>query len=401
MKHNTILRYNSARLFVASRTVPDMILPVSLITDIEFGFSIQRNEVKSVGFEEILKPVISNQRPFLSFSYFLSDVDNEKLFRMPVTAEAALLDKIPLFSNMDQFDMFFMSNELGEDFKHFNEDDISTCFFTGASLVSYNFTILKSGLIKVSVTFEADNVLYKKWKDISEYKYIEYDREDIHATNRNVFQINDGIQDVNLGVGGFETQGAIQTFSFSASLPKKILYDFGQLKHRREVQFPVKASINMTALVSEQIEGDLQSILCDDKRTDIIISNSRKLCDRNYIDDKSGFGFFGAELVSQKYSLSVNKGDYFTSNLTFNLDIPRDFREGGTGAFLSQHITREGDIFSGEDTFTDTSGRRRSKPGGAGSVLDIVLEDGSGGKVLLEVAHDMFDQLRDLQDEID
>ena len=40
--------------------------------------------------------------------------------------------------------------------------------------------------------------------------------------------------------------------------------------------------------------------------------------------------------------------------------------------------------------------RDRSKTG-TGNVQDILLEDGSGGKLLLEVAKDMIEQLRDLQ----
>ena len=90
MGENSILRYNSARLFGQSRTAEETIKPISLVTDFNFGFNLNRELVKSIGYSEIIRPVVSNQRPYFSFSYFLSDVDNEKLFRMPVTADEAV-----------------------------------------------------------------------------------------------------------------------------------------------------------------------------------------------------------------------------------------------------------------------------------------------------------------------
>ena len=150
MKGNDILRYNSARLFAASRTVPDQIQAISLIQEFSFGFSVQREEIKSIGYEEILKPVVSNQRPYLNFSYFLSDVDNEKLFRMPVTSEAALLDKIPLFTGLESFDLFFLSNTEGQDFKDFaSEGELSACAFIIANLRVYRIIVSEIMIEKI------------------------------------------------------------------------------------------------------------------------------------------------------------------------------------------------------------------------------------------------------------
>ena len=397
MKGNDILRYNSARLFAASRTVPDQIKAISLIQDFNFGFKLEREEIKSIGYEEILKPVISNQRPYLSFSYFLSDVDNEKLFRMPVTSEAAIQDQIPLFTGLESFDLFFLSNSEGRDFKDFTpEGELSACAFINANLSSYSFEVLTSGLIKVNVSFEAEDVLYDTFENISDYSYLDYDREDLQITNRNIFQINNGEKEINLGIGGYETQGRIQSFSFSADISRKVLYDFGQHSHQREIIFPVQASISLDAFVSKQISGRLKNIICEDNSTDFLISNSRATCENPKIeDDKSGMAFIGSRLISQQYETSVSRGDYLTTSLNFSLDIPRVFT-GKAGAFISQHITQNGGVVTTEDTESDGVGGRRSKTG-TGNVLDILLEDGSGGKLLMEVAKDMIKQLRDLQ----
>lgn len=386
MKGNAILRYNSARLFAQSRTEAGQINPVSLVQDFEFGFDLSREEVKSIGYEQILKPIVSNQRPVFSFSYFLSDVDNEKLFRMPVTAEAAILDKIPLFTGLEPFDFFFLSNPDTQDFKDYNEDDLSACVFVNSALTEYNFELLNSGVIKISVAFEAENVLFKKFKNIHNYEVVEYDREDLLMTNRNIFQINNGLDEINLATGGFSTQNRVSSFNFSASLDRKILYDFGQYSHNREIIYPVRSNIAIQAFVSDQISGRLDNIICNDSGTDFLLSSSRASCeDPDYLDDKNGLAIIGAKLKSQNYTLSVEKGNYLVTNLNFELDIPRDFN--GTGAFLSQHITKVGDVIVSE-----------AGSGAPDPFESVILEDESGGRILMEVALDMFDQLRDLQD---
>ncbi len=210
-------------------------------------------------------------------------------------------------------------------------------------------------------------------------------------TNRNIFQINDGSDEINLATGGFSTQDRVSSFNFSASLDRKILYDFGQYSHNREIMYPVRSNIAIQAFVSDQISGRLDNIICNDSNTDFLLSSSRATCDDpNYHDDKNGLAIIGAKLKSQKYALSVAKGDYLTTNLNFELDIPRDFN--GAGAFLSQHITKIGDVVVSE---AGSTGRRAGR---LDPFESIILEDESGGRVLMEVALDMFDQLRDLQD---
>ena len=360
--------------------MPGQINPISLVQDFEFGFDLSREEVKSIGYDQILKPIVSNQRPVFSFSYYLSDIDNEKLFRMPVTAEAAILDKIPLFTGLEPFDFFFLSNPETQDFKDYNESDLSACVFINSSLNTYEFNLERSGIIKVSVSFEAENVLFKKFNSIKNYEVLEYDREDLNITNRNIFQINNGVDEINLNTGGFSTQERVNAFNFSASIGRKILYDFGQYAHKKEIIYPVRSNVSIQAFVSEQISGRLDNIICDDRSTDFILSNSRATCeDPNLQDDKSGLAIIGAKLKSQNYSLSVSKGDYLITNLNFEIDVPKTFN--GTGIFLTQHITQSGAVIVSE----------------GGQFKSVILEDGSGGRILTEVALDMFQQLRELQ----
>lgn len=401
---SAIIRYNSARLFAESRTQPGQLTAVSLVTDFSFGFNVEAQEVKSLGYGEVLRPIISNQRPVFSFSYFLSDVDNEKLFRMPVTSEQALLDKIPLFTGIEPFDMFFLTEESGGDLDSSGTDKISTCAFVNSILKNYSFRILSTGYIKVSVTFEADNVIFKKFKDIYqpdilghgdplENMILDYDVEDIKATNQPRILINDGSHEVSLDTGGYGISDRLTNFEFSANLEHKILHDFGQFHHKRLIKFPVKAKINLSAFIGKMLHGELDNIICGRRTTDFLIANSVVDCDK-YFDDKSGMLFKGAKLNNQQYQVSVSKGGYLTTDMGFDLDISKTY-----GAWISQHVSTENSVFVGEDTEYDPKTRRR-RVKSENSLLNIVLEDGSGGKILSEVALEMFSSLRNFSDSL-
>lgn len=390
MGENAILRYNSARLFAQSRTAPETINPISLVTNFEFGFNVSRETVKSVGYSEILRPIVSNQRPYFSFSYFLSDMDNEKLFRMPVTSEQALQDFIPIFTGLETMDFFFLSAESGGDMPHTADDaysrsdELSACVFTGAFLSSYSMEILGSGLIKINTSWDAENVSFKNFLDISDdgYKFVDYDREDLEPTDRQIFQLNDGVEDINLGVGGFETQGRMQNFNFSANIPTKTLYDFGQYSHKKDIKFPIESSISITAFVSKQMRGSLDNIICSDKGVDFLFSNFRgKSCEDDLVrDDKSGFLFKDARIKSQRYSLNAERGNYFTADLDFTIYITKE-----KGVYFSQHKTKAGATIAPEDTQI---------------VNRIILESPEGGGILEEVAIEMIRNLRKLKDQV-
>lgn len=383
MVNNSILRYNSARLFGQSRTAGETINPITLVTDFQFGFNINRETIKSVGYSEILRPVVANQRPYFSFSYYLSDVDNEKLFRMPVTADEAIHEKLPIFTGLETMDFFFLSSESGQDFVDIKQDELSACVFTGAFLTSYSMEILTSGVIKINVSWEADNVKFQKFKNVSGYKFIDYDVEDLSMTTQSDFELNDGVEDINLDVGGFGVQGGLQSFNFSADIPTKTLYDFGQYSHKKDIKFPVEGRISAKAFVRSQMEGRLDNILCSDRGVDFLFSNYRQDCKNpQYKNYKSGFLFKNAQILSQKYSLNTNRGNYFVADLEFIIYITKE-----KGVYISKHITPEtGGTFQGEDGH---------------EILNLILEvEGGGGGILSEVAGDMINSLRDLRNKV-
>lgn len=378
-----LIRYNSARLFAKSRTAPGTINPISLITDVEFGFNVDRSRIKSVGYRFVQDNLNQAPRPFIRFSYYLSDVDNEKLFRMPVTSEESVQDGKPMFSHMEGFDLFFATVPNASDFtkntqENFDDDVIEMCAFSNAILESYNMSVTKGGVIKINTEFSADDLIFKTFKNLEKYNILDFDNEDLDITNENTLIINpDDDSEINLGFGGFEVRDMVTSFEYSAPLDYKILYDFGQPLHQRKLVFPINASIRMDAIVGRNIHGQISDLLCNDRETAFAVTNQRVDCadgTRGPNSQKSGLLLKGAKLISQNYNLTTSRGDLFTTSMTFDLEITRNY-----GAWMSQHIAQVDQVFEAESP----------------DILNLLLEF-PGGEIgiLSEAALDMLGTLK-------
>ena len=164
-----LLKYNSAKLFVQNDNNAEA---VSLVTDFSFNFNIKRQEIRSVGHEEILRPVVSAPEVSFSFSYMLAECENEKLFNIKFKNNDSVQQKMPMFFDLKPINLFFISTESGVsdlnekyiyNIKNQDKDKLSGCFFLDCYLAQYSFSILKGG-IKVNVSFVADKVHYQQFK---------------------------------------------------------------------------------------------------------------------------------------------------------------------------------------------------------------------------------------------
>lgn len=91
-----LLKYNSAKLFIQNE---DKIEPVSLVTEFSFSFNVERQEIRSVGYEEVIRPITSAPAVNISFSYMLAECENEKLFNIKFKNEDSVGKKMPMFSD--------------------------------------------------------------------------------------------------------------------------------------------------------------------------------------------------------------------------------------------------------------------------------------------------------------
>jgi len=377
---SSVLRYGSARLFSSVVDSPAVLRSLTLVNDVQFGFSASRKEIKSIGLNKIISRQISPPSPTISFSYYLSDLDNERLFRLPVTSNEAIDLGKPLFSDIGPIDLALAMEENSRDFIGLNASDhldTSVAVITNAYITSYSFELNSTGIINVRVSFQGDDILFKFFKNLSKYSFLESDSEDNLMTNQNSFIINDGEEELTEGIGGGHINSKVNNFSFDADIPYKILSDFGQMYHQKKVDHPFDTSISISAVVDSFFQGRLSSIFCQDKKNDFIISNKRKICNENDFNEKSGMLFKGAQLVSQTYSQGID--GFLVANLNFSLKTNRE-----CGIYFTQHIPA-GELLAHEDDQ---------------NFKNILLEEAdelTGGRVIMEVIKDMIDALKEFR----
>lgn len=377
---SSVLRYGSARLFSSVVDSPTVLRSLTLVNNVSFGFNTNRKEVKSLGGRRIVSRQISPTSPTVTFSYYLSDLDNERLFTLPVTSHEALSLERPLFRDIGSIDLAFAMDENSKDFiglTNTDHQDTSIAVITNAYLTSYSFEINSQGIINATVSFQGDDILFKFFKNLSKYSFLESDSEDNLMTNDNKFIVNDGLEEVTEGIGGGNIISKINRFNFSADIPYRVLNDFGQMFHAKKVDYPFDVQISVSAFVDSFFEGKLSNIFCGDKKNDFIISNRRKICNEQASDEKSGMLFKGAQLVSQTYSQGI--GSFLNAELTFNLKTNRH-----CGVYFTQHV-QTNEVLVNEDNI---------------NFDHILLEDSTGpanAKIILEAIEEMFDSLKDFR----
>lgn len=375
----SLIKYNAAQLFVKSESDQE-IKPVSLVTDFNFSFQIQREYIGSVGFEEKMLPVVKTPVPTFSFSYFISDFDNETLFGFITRNEDSVQEKKALFSNFRNLDVFFLSEESGiSDMNKINKDDLTACFFTEASLVSYNIEVLKAG-IKASVVFVAQNISFQRFKSLTGDLNISLDEESkITTINNVIINPNQGPKDsqINKFIGGFELD-FFQEAQISLNLPYKQLFDFGQVYHKRVLRYPIEGQINISAIINKNIYGDILDIFKNDKKNSIVIYNGRKGCsDENQLienDGRGGILIKGAVLNKQDVSLSNQNRGFLKANISLDFEIYENY-----GMWMSKHIPI-GATFITEDVLE----------------FDFILEGSGEVEVLSESALVIFNTMKQL-----
>jgi len=373
-----VLRYGSARLFASVANSPGVLRSLNLVNNISFGFNINRQRVKSMGYSKVLSKAISPASPSVTFSYFLSDLDNERLFGLPVTSHEVIDLKNPVFKEAIPFDLAFALEENNKDFKRLStpdHQDVSICLITNAYITSYSFEVNEKGIINANVSFTGDDILFKIFKNLSGYSVLEEDSEDNLMTSQNEFVINDGTEELTSNIGGGNLISKVKDFSFSANIPHKELIDFGQYFNKKKIDHPFETSISVSAYVDSFFEGKLSNVFCGDKTNDFILSNKRVECDGK-INEKSGMLFKGAQLLSQSYTIGTS--GYLLANLDFSLTTNRS-----CGIYFTQHV-QTGEVLVGENT----------------SAIDhILLEDSSTGaaKIIIETIKDMVDSIKEFR----
>lgn len=337
-----LLKYNSAKLFVQNDNNAEA---VSLVTDFSFNFNIKRQEIRSVGHEEILRPVVSAPEVSFSFSYMLAECENEKLFNIKFKNNDSVQQKMPMFFDLKPINLFFISTESGVsdlnekyiyNIKNQDKDKLSGCFFLDCYLAQYSFSILKGG-IKVNVSFVADKVHYQQFKVLDSLDF------DFSLEQKNVYHLNnlivnpDDESEINESTGGYKINDFVSTFNFSTPINYKKLYDFGQLYHKKSMLFPFKASITLSSFAKDVIDGGLENIFQKDEACDFLIYNEIRDCENPFNKDKNsgkvGILIKDALIDSESFKLTSSRGNFYAGEYNFSLNITKNY-----GIWMAKHV---------------------------------------------------------------
>ena len=330
---SNVLRYGSARLLASDADYPNSLRALSLVRNVDFGFSISRQAVKSVGFGNVENHIVTPPLVSVSFDYILSDLENEQLFGFPVTSAEAISLKQSIIYNITPIDLAFVTNEGVGDFDSLkSHSDVTVCLIKNAYLKKYSVSLDSSGLPMVSVAFEGEDILFKVFKNLTEYSDISLPTEN-KINSQMKFRVNDGTREPVGDTGGGKIISSVNSFSFSLDVPYVKLQDFGTFHHEKRVDFPITTSLNLTADVLGINEGELKNIYCQENLSEFIVTYSTRHCNTGYLDEQAGMLFNNARLVSQNYSLSSKNRSFLSTSLSFEIDITKN-----CGVFFVQQI---------------------------------------------------------------
>lgn len=364
---SSVIKYGSARLLASDESSANTLKSISMVQNIDMGFSIRREEIRSIGYGGAEYPVVGHPQVAISFEYILSDLTNEELFGFPVTGSDVLDNNKSILNNIKAIDLAFVVTENQEFDRLSGYDNISVYLLKNCYIKSYSISLSPKGLPSVSVSFEGEDVIFKTFKNLSGYSNITI-KEDTRPPNALNLVTNDGITEPTDGIGGGKIMSKVSGFDFSLDIDYKILKDFGTAFFKRKVNFPISARLSIDAYTSEIKEGELNSIFCQENLSKFALSFSRDDCDLTETTEKAGLLFLNARLNSQRYASSI--GQVFQTSLDFDLNIGRD-----CGVFFVQS-TSVGETFELE------------------SINGIVLMEESGeSKVLTEALADMMQAL--------
>ncbi len=326
-----------------------------LVQNSEVSLSIDRQTSKQVGFQQyavddvIRSPDVSFNMTYLFSPYML----NEYLIGISgqdVGAATIIDDQL----NRDQNFYLIVDNEEGSDlldqfsqspprtnFSGMNCISIGNCFLTNYAVgfqvgslptasVSFVGSNLKMDrLTGQEITIPAINLLsgnsnqagvlnFTGLKD-SFSGYI----DDIYTAPPNVYNMPvvspqnvDAILE-NLQVGGYPLiSGAlIQSLNISIPFERTSLYGLGSnYVYGRKLQLPLRATINLTAIVEDFNSGDISQLHVAEEKYDLQI----KFSDQKRIAEGS-FNFQNARVNSLSYSLGIDGNMEFSANYSVEI----------------------------------------------------------------------------------
>jgi len=121
-------------------------------------------------------------------------------------------------------------------------------------------------------------------------------------------------------LGFLETDLKIQDMTLTVDLPRTPLNRLGsRFAFSREIDFPVTATLELTADVGDLQSGNLADLLCDTSNRNFTVIMRRGACAGTLGTPAIGYQFRGAKLTSQSFTSNI--GDNASMTATYEVQI--------------------------------------------------------------------------------
>ena len=337
------------------------------VQNANYSFTINRQDINQFGHLGRLDSVVL-EAPTVSmdFSYYLTDLENERLLGMVTDGSFQNLSGIMTRSQNEFGNNFFILTvpegrdaTLGDQLV--SEDHKTTISLGNGYVTDYSLEASVGSFPTASVSVEGLNIksdIGTNFKDIPAI-----DPEDGTLICDRCFflppsesgqgesvlkpgDINIDLMDAGLiskqlsgqGMGyGPEDKGSahIQSFTLSTPMGRTALQRLGNTyAYAKEVDFPITCTLSVNALVADLKEGNLVDLICGGEY-DLQVRMKNPacvVCDPNSNPDAVVINFKKAVLDSESFSSAI--GDNKTVDLTFSTQIGGP-EERGVGVFIS------------------------------------------------------------------
>ena len=344
------------------------------VQNANYSFTINRQDVNQFGnLGRIDAVVLEAPTVNMDFSYYLTDLENERLLGMSTDGKFQNLSGMMTRAQNNFGNSFFiLTVPEGRDAVLGDQqiaDEEKTVISVGNGYVTdYSIEASVGSFPTASVTVEGLNIksdIGANFKDIPaidpndgtlicDRKFILPPSEtgqgesvlkpgDINIDLANAGLISKQISGRTIGYGDEDIGSAhIQSFTLTTPLGRTSLQRLGTTyTYAKEVDFPVTCTLSVNALVSDLKNANLVDLICG-KEYDLQVKVKNPacvVCEPNSNDDAVIIDFRKAVLDSESFSSSI--GDNKSVDLTFSTQIGGP-EEQGIGVFISGFENKTG-----------------------------------------------------------
>lgn len=309
------------------------------------SFNIERTDVVQYGqLAAISREIITAPTAPLSLSYLIADLSNERKLGFYVSGDStALLDILTKVS--DEKNYFIAYAPQGRNFFGYTGQS-KVIQITNGFISNYSVSAAVGGFPTATVDIEGSN-----WA-VSSGSHFQ-DLRAVNVVNGNV--ISGLLYSVPVGISGLSDTVAvirpegikltiagakgvvasdlkIQSFDLGVALTRDQLQELGKrFSTSKEIQFPLSATLAVTANLGDLEEADVAGILCNDESYTLFVNLHDPTCVGEG-DIAVQYKLVGAKIDSQEISDDVGS---IASTITINYSAPIGSDTDVNGIYMS------------------------------------------------------------------